>query len=705
MNEYLHQKMETFGLSDTARSDLKQLLEVEAWLKTASFPRNTVSAIRPHGKIRAEARLPTIEIGTEIQSFLPIEYFKSRSSQLFQGSEPYRRFLSSGTTAKDRSQSYFSQSGLEIYRLQALKAFCDVLHAMLGDGFASVRGLSLVPPVGVWPDSSLAQMVGWFREILPVQYTNAASLAGELRDAPVWIFSTALDLAEIADSGQTIPLPPNSLVFETGGNKGKRKEFSREWLYSAISRTFGIADHQIVSEYSMCELAAQAYDFVLPDDTGPRRFRFPFWVQCAATQGMDIATAQGKGSLLISDPLRIDYPWPLRVQDMVDLNPDQSFTFLGRAPLAQLKGCSLLSEELIGGKVKSVPASRIPRGAGTAIDPSERIVRVLHLLDNFLKSPGSLASLEAELGSRTAAKSALEDLIADLPDSSAAWLHSVGQTGAIPGQTWLMILPSNHSIAGIYPIAMGYAAGIKSLIRIPKRFAQSNSLISMFIARLQNVASEAILVISPDFRLGESALDPTIDAILVYGSEGTIAQIRSLVTCPVQGFGSKITISICDGTSCDEPALIKDAFSLAQTGCYSSRLILLKGDGQAGFQLGQRLGPAFAQFWQSPLTLEKRVSIDHEALRYCDEIETTHVVRKAIDSPFFPVVSRSAIHDCSDALAQSPFVLPIVCYEPGQDIANDYAMRPQFLAVTAHGLANRIPWDGTFQGQRLFSID
>ena len=44
--------------------------------------------------------------------------------------------------------------------------------------------------------------------------------------------------------------------------------------------------------------------------------------------------------------MRLDYPWPIRCQDIVELNADQSFKLIGRIPQSTLKGCSLLVDEV-----------------------------------------------------------------------------------------------------------------------------------------------------------------------------------------------------------------------------------------------------------------------------------------------------------------------------------------------------------------------
>src|SRR5699024_12513870 len=49
----------------------------------------------------------------------------------------------------------------------------------------------------------------------------------------------------------------HTIVMETGGMKGRRKEMTREELHHRLCKGFGIQN--VHSEYGMCELLSQAY--------------------------------------------------------------------------------------------------------------------------------------------------------------------------------------------------------------------------------------------------------------------------------------------------------------------------------------------------------------------------------------------------------------------------------------------------------------
>ena len=241
------------------------------------------------------------DIGSPPRRYLPIELLRERDATVFRGQDDVRTFQSSGTTDQQRrSQSHFSTAGLELYRAASVATFFHVLGRVAATPTPqTLMGLSLVPPPGVWPDSSLAQMVAWLGERAPVAYCDESSFAAALAKAgtaPLWVFGTAFHLLNLIDAGAARRLPAGSFVIETGGTKGKAREVSRAELYREISAAFAVPQSAIVSEYGMCELASQAYDWVEPGaTTATRRFRFPAWVRPLVFTAPKRAATAGEG--------------------------------------------------------------------------------------------------------------------------------------------------------------------------------------------------------------------------------------------------------------------------------------------------------------------------------------------------------------------------------------------------------------------------
>ena len=74
----------------------------------------------------------------------------------------------------------------------------------------------------------------------------------------------------------------NTIIMETGGMKGKRKEMIREELHEQLCEGFGVS--AIHSEYGMTELLSQAYSL----DEGV--FECPSWIQILIRDTEDALT-------------------------------------------------------------------------------------------------------------------------------------------------------------------------------------------------------------------------------------------------------------------------------------------------------------------------------------------------------------------------------------------------------------------------------
>lgn len=287
--------------------------------------------------IRQDSKLPTKIFPTPLVSgrYLPIASFKADSKKFFQGNEIAGKFLSSGTTNQQRAVSYFSRAGLRSYRAVAVRCFAKVLASYWQQPLG--RGISLIARDR---QSSLATMISWFAQQWPMQFIDQQQLLNQrfIDQQPVFLWATAKQLRYFFN-GKTIKLPAGSLVIETGGFKNLSITIDDKSFYQEIAKVFAINYQSVISEYSMCELACQAYRL-----KGRDRYRFPAWVQLYVECDGKVCQS-GDGVLIIYDRLRSDYPWPLRTDDLVSLAGDGSFQVLGRLSGAPLRGCSLTQED------------------------------------------------------------------------------------------------------------------------------------------------------------------------------------------------------------------------------------------------------------------------------------------------------------------------------------------------------------------------
>ena len=129
----------------------------------------------------------------------------------------------------------------------------------------------------------------------------------------------------------------NTIIMETGGMKGKRKEIIREELHKIFCEGFGV--NAIHSEYGMTELLSQAYSL------GNGIFECPNWMQILVRDTEDALTYIGSGKtggINIIDLANINSCSFIATQDMGKLNSNNTFEVLGRFDNSDIRGCNLM---------------------------------------------------------------------------------------------------------------------------------------------------------------------------------------------------------------------------------------------------------------------------------------------------------------------------------------------------------------------------
>ena len=141
-----------------------------------------------------------------------------------------------------------------------------------------------------------------------------------------------LDLAELH------PMQLRStIVMETGGMKGRRKEMTREEVHHELKTAWGLP--HIHSEYGMTELLSQAYAL------GEGIFRPTATMQVYVrdiNDPLDVSHA-GTGALNIVDLANIHSCAFIATEDIGTVGTDGTFTVLGRMDHSALRGCSLMA--------------------------------------------------------------------------------------------------------------------------------------------------------------------------------------------------------------------------------------------------------------------------------------------------------------------------------------------------------------------------
>ena len=160
---------------------------------------------------------------------------------------------------------------------------------------------------------------------------------------PKLILGTAFSFVHLldylAEKDLRFQLPYASRIMETGGYKNRSRTMPKSELHSLITRHLGIGRENIICEYGMSELSSQAYD------TNPERsFRFPPWahVQIVSPEtGREVADGE-TGLIRIFDLANVFSVAAIQTEDL-GIRRRDGFELIGRAALAEARGCSLMT--------------------------------------------------------------------------------------------------------------------------------------------------------------------------------------------------------------------------------------------------------------------------------------------------------------------------------------------------------------------------
>jgi phenylacetate-coenzyme A ligase PaaK-like adenylate-forming protein len=273
--------------------------------------------------------------------FLPVEFFKSFTILTGRGTIE-KEFISSGTTGVIKSRhsiydiSIYERSFIHAFELRYgnLKKFC--ILALL-PGYLEQRGSSLVYMVDALiqrtghPDSGFyLDNFEHLRETL-----NRLQKTGQR----ILLFGVSFALLEFAEFYHS-PLQ-NTIVMETGGMKGRKKEITREELHHRLSGKFSLS--KIHSEYGMTELLSQAYS------GGGGIFYSPPWMKILIRDTYDpfhYLPPGRTGGINIIDLANINSLSFIETQDLGRIHKDQGFEVLGRFDQSDTRGCNLLLQDL-----------------------------------------------------------------------------------------------------------------------------------------------------------------------------------------------------------------------------------------------------------------------------------------------------------------------------------------------------------------------
>lgn len=269
--------------------------------------------------------------------FLPISFFKSHDVVANQN-EVKITFTSSGTTGMITSKHQVTD--VSFYEESYRKAFSqfygnieDFVVLALLPSYLERNGSSLIYMVEDLIQLSKNENSGFYLHNHDELIDKLILLEKEGKNIIlIGVTYSLLDLIE----KQNFNLK-NTIIMETGGMKGKRKEMIREELHDQLCRGFGVSF--IHSEYGMTELLSQAYSL------GNGIFECPNWMQIHIRDTEDALSyiENGKtGGINVIDLANINSCAFIATQDLGKKYNDNTFEILGRFDNSDIRGCNLM---------------------------------------------------------------------------------------------------------------------------------------------------------------------------------------------------------------------------------------------------------------------------------------------------------------------------------------------------------------------------
>jgi hypothetical protein len=267
--------------------------------------------------------------------FLPISFFKT--NKVFTGTPHYSHVFESSGTGGAISSHYIAD--IQIYE----QSFINCFELFYGNPkqFAII---GLLPGYLEKPNSSLVFMM---RKL--IELSNSEDSGFYLDDHQklhevlkrreqshkktilLGVSFALLDFAEEFPSSLS-----HTIVMETGGTKGRRKEMVRDELHAQLKCNLGVKEVQ--SEYGMTELLSQAYA------KKDGRFHCPPWMKVFVRHPNNPMGVHehGTGCLNVIDLANKNSCAFIATDDLAKLYPDGSFEILGRLDTSDIRGCNLM---------------------------------------------------------------------------------------------------------------------------------------------------------------------------------------------------------------------------------------------------------------------------------------------------------------------------------------------------------------------------
>lgn len=268
--------------------------------------------------------------------FLPISFFKTHKI-VSSNTKEQQIFESSGTTNTINSKHFVTD--INIYKASFTKAF-EAAYGSIKDwciigllpSYLERNNSSLVFMVDeLIKQSSIEESGFYLYDFKLLQHTLQELESKKQKTILIGVTFALLDFAE--------QFPMNlqhTIIIETGGMKGRKKEMTKDEIRYTLKTAFGV--NEVHSEYGMTELLSQAYS------TQNQIHICPPWMKVFVRDEEDplkIKSA-GQGVINVIDLANINSCSFIATDDVGEVFEDGSFKIFGRLDNSDLRGCSLM---------------------------------------------------------------------------------------------------------------------------------------------------------------------------------------------------------------------------------------------------------------------------------------------------------------------------------------------------------------------------
>ena len=226
---------------------------------------------------------------------------------------------------------------------------------------------------------------------------------------------------------------------ETGGYKNRSRSMPKTELHALITERLGVPPSHIICEYGMSELSSQAYDDVTSwrvascasnsrhsrhPSPVTRHFHFPPWARAqiiSPETGREVADGE-TGLIRVFDLANVFSVMAIQTEDL-GIRRGDGFELIGRAQLAEPRGCSLMAVKLVNRKSHIANPMNLPNYFLADLPPEATL------------SPAMITEACQTLKrnrERYLAARSTDSLVKVLSDVAEGWL----QAGQSPSASW-----------------------------------------------------------------------------------------------------------------------------------------------------------------------------------------------------------------------------------------------------------------------------